>query len=151
VYTDRLKGYKYALIDKDLAYNPDMVIETNLSTEAGFSAADKILQMDMLPDGIFVSNDACSVSVMQALKQAGIFIAKDIAVVGFNNDLVSKIVEPNLTTVNNPGLEMGEVAAQNLINHLNGTNNINTINTIILRSELVIRKSSLRHSVSSAK
>jgi LacI family transcriptional regulator len=62
--------------------------------------------------------------------------------VGFNNDPVSEVIEPNLTTINYPGYEMGEVAANNLINHLNGTSNIEATNTIILRSEFIIRESS---------
>jgi len=144
VYADRLKGYKYALIDNNLEYNPKMIIETNLSTEAGNTAAAQILKMNPLPDGVFVANDACAVSCMQALKKAGFAVPNDIAFVGFNNDPVSLVIEPNLSTVNYPGFEMGEAAAQNLINHLNGITNINTTNTIILRSELVIRESSVR-------
>ena len=144
VYADRLKGYKYALADQDLAFDNDLILETNLSVEAGVAAAEQILEMKPLPDGVFVANDACAVSCMQTLKQAGIAIPQDIAFVGFNNDPLAKVVEPNLTTVNYPGYEMGEAAAQTLINHLNGTSNINSTNTIILRSELVIRESSVR-------
>jgi len=55
-----------------------------------------------------------------------------------------KVIEPNLTTINYPGYEMGQVAAQNLINHLNGTVIIKTANTILLHSELIIRASSKR-------
>ena len=80
------------------------------------------------------------------MKQAGIRIPEDIAIVGFNNDPVSKVVEPNLTTINYPGYEMGEVAARNLINHLNGTAPIHSTNSIILRSELCIRDSSRKQS-----
>jgi LacI family transcriptional regulator len=82
---------------------------------------------------------------MLAMKKMGIHIPEDIAFVGFNNDAVSHVVEPNLTTVNYPGYEMGCIAAQNLINHLNGVSNIKTTNTIILRSELLIRGSSLKN------
>jgi LacI family transcriptional regulator len=81
---------------------------------------------------------------MVALKQGGIRIPEDIAFVGFNNDPVSTVVEPNLTTINYPGYEMGQVAARNLINHLNGASSIDTTNTIILRSELIVRESSGR-------
>jgi len=144
VYADRLKGYKYALVDHNLELDNNLIIQTNLSVEDGVAAAEKILQMNPLPDGVFAANDACAVSCLQTLKQAGIAIPQDIAFAGFNNDPVSKVVEPNLTTIDYPGYEMGEVAAQNLINHLNGTSNINSTNTIILRSELVIRASSLR-------
>jgi len=49
----------------------------------------------------------------------------------------------NLTTINYPGYEMGQVAARNLIDHLNGSSNIHSTNTIILRSELILRDSSV--------
>jgi LacI family transcriptional regulator len=142
VYIDRLQGYKHALSDNDIAFKEDYVIISNLSQEAGAIAAQEILQMSPLPDGVFVANDNCAVGCMLALKQAGIKIPEDIAFVGFNNDPVSKVIEPNLTTINYPGYEMGEVAARNLINHLNGKATIQSTNTIILRSELIIRDSS---------
>ena len=142
VYVDRLQGYKHALSDHDIAFKQDYIIIGNLSQEAGVIAAQEILKMNPLPDAVFVANDNCAVGCMLALKQAGIKIPEGIAFVGFNNDPVSKVVEPNLTTINYPGYEMGEVAARNLINHLNGKATIQSANTIILRSELVIRNSS---------
>ena len=78
------------------------------------------------------------------LKEHGVRIPQDIAVVGFNNDAICKLIEPQLTTIHYPGNDMGEIAARNLINHLKGVSNINQTNTIILRSDLIIRKSSLR-------
>jgi LacI family transcriptional regulator len=98
--------------------------------------------MNPVPDGVFVANDTCAVSCMLALKRSGFRIPKDIAFVGFNNDPVSKVIEPNLTTVSYQGYEMGEVAARNLINHLKGRSFITTTSTIVLRSELIIRESS---------
>jgi LacI family transcriptional regulator len=81
---------------------------------------------------------------MIALKKAGIRIPEDIAFAGFNNDPIAEVIEPNLTTVNYPGYEMGETAAHHLINHLNGVANIKSTNLIVLRSELIIRASSLK-------
>jgi LacI family transcriptional regulator len=98
--------------------------------------------MNPLPDAVFVANDNCAVGCMIALKQMGIRIPDDIAFVGFNNDPVSTVIEPNLTTVNNPGYEMGQVAARNLISNLSGASGASSTNTIILRSELIIRESS---------
>lgn len=144
VYVDRFNGYKQALAENNLDFKNEYVIIGNLSLEAGTDAASAILQMDPLPDGVLVANDNCAVGCMLSLKQAGVRIPEDIAFVGFNNDPVSKVIEPNLTTINYPGYEMGEVAARNLINHLNGTHPIHSTNTIVLRSELIIRASSLR-------
>lgn len=147
VYNNRLDGYKQALADHGLKFDKKNVIATNLSLEAGEAAAELILQMKSLPDAVFVANDNCAVGCMIALKNAGIQIPGDIAFVGFNNDAVSKVIEPNLTTINYPGYQMGEVAAQHLIHHLNGTSNIQTTNTIILRSEFIIRESSKKKKI----
>lgn len=147
VYIDRLNGYKQALADHNIKFREEYVIISNLSQEAGTVAANTIKQMKPLPDGVFVANDNCAVGCMLGLKQSGVLIPQDIAVVGFNNDPVSTVVEPNLTTINYPGYEMGEIAARNLINHLNGTSSITSTNTILLRSELVIRDSSAKKKV----
>jgi LacI family transcriptional regulator len=144
VYIDRLKGYKQALADHKIKFKEEDVIIGNLSMEAGNDAAEAILQMKTLPDGVFVSNDNCAVGCMLALKQKGIKIPDEIAFAGFNNDPVSKVIEPNLTTINYSGIEVGEVAARHLINHLSGVSPIHSTNTIILRSELIIRESSLK-------
>jgi LacI family transcriptional regulator len=144
VYVDRFKGYQDALAENNIPFKEEWVIIGNLSLEAGTDAAGVILKMDPLPDGVLVANDSCAVGCMLSLKQAGIRIPEDIAFVGFNNDPVSKVIEPNLTTINYPGYEMGEVAARNLINHLNGTSPIRSTHTIVLRSELIIRASSQR-------
>lgn len=144
VYNDRLKGYKYALIDNNLPFKEANVIINKLTEEAGIEIAQQIVKMNPLPDGIFVSNDTCAVSCLKTLKQAGISIPHDIAVVGFNNDPISRVIEPKLTTIDYPGYEMGEVAIRNLINHLDGTADIQKTNTITLRAELIIRESSLK-------
>jgi LacI family transcriptional regulator len=144
VYVDRLQGYKQALADHKIKFRQENLIINNLSQEAGFAAADLLMKMNPRPDAVFAANDNCAVGCMIGLKKAGMRIPDDIAFVGFNNDPVSKVIEPNLTTINYPGYEMGQVAAQNLINHLNGTVIIKTANTILLHSELIIRSSSKR-------
>ncbi|MGK2862132.1 MAG: substrate-binding domain-containing protein, partial [Chitinophagaceae bacterium] len=79
----------------------------------------------------------------------GIRIPEDIAIVGFNNDAISKIIEPQLTTIHYPGKDMGEIVARNLINHLKGIANIRLTNTIVIKSDLIIRKSSLKKQIPS--
>jgi LacI family transcriptional regulator len=81
---------------------------------------------------------------MTVLKKRGIRIPQDVAFAGFNNDLVSQVVEPNLTTINYDGYNMGEVAAENMVNRLKGVPTNNITNTIVLPSELIIRASSLK-------
>ena len=144
VYVDRLQGYKQALAENKIKFDEDNLIIGNLGFEDGTVAAEKILKMKTLPDGVFVANDNCAVGCMLALKKQGIEIPGQIAFAGFNNDPVSQVIEPNLTTINYSGYEMGEMAARHLINHLNGTSPIYNTNTIILRSELIVRESSLK-------
>lgn len=144
VYVDRLRGYKDALADHDIDFREEYVIIGNLSLKTGINAAEIIMALKPVPDGIFVSNDYCAIRCMQTLKQAGIKIPKDIAIVGFNKDPVSAVIEPNLSSINYPGYQMGEVAAQNLIDHLNGGATLQITNRIILPSDLVTRESSTR-------
>lgn len=145
VYIDRLKGFKQALAEHKIKFREEDVIISNLSQEAGIKAANTFLKMKTLPDGVFVSNDNCAVGCMLALKQKGITIPKDIAFVGFNNDPVCKVVEPNLSSINYSGYEVGEVAACHLINHLSGISPIQNTDTILLRSEFIVRESSLKN------
>lgn len=144
VYANRLKGYKYALIDHNLPFDESLVFNSDLTEEGGVKAAEQILNMRPRPDGIFVSNDFCAVNCMKALKQAGGRIPEDIAIVGFNNDPITRVVEPALSTVNYPGYEMGEVAVRCLINYLDAVSDISLTNTVTIRSELIVRESSLR-------
>lgn len=145
VYVHRFKGYKDALAEYNIPFEKNLVIINNLSQEAGAEAADIIANMNPLPDGVFAANDNAAVGCIVALKQRSIKIPEDIACVGFNDDPVSTVVEPNLTTVRYPGYQMGEVAARNLIQHLTGVTAINTTDSILLRSELIIRNSSKRN------
>jgi LacI family transcriptional regulator len=144
VYITRLEGYKKALADHKIRFNPQYIITGNLTQDAGISAAEQIIKMKPAIDGIFVANDNCAVGCMIGLKQNGIRIPEDIAIVGFNNDPVSQVIEPNLSTIHYNGKQMGEAAARHLVSHLIGTSPVQSMNSIILRSELIIRGSSLK-------
>lgn len=144
VYSQRYKGYRDALFDNKIPLDESLVIIQDLTEKSGVDAALKILSMKPLPDGAFITNDFVAAVCMRTLKEHGIAIPADIAVVGFNNDAVGTLVEPALTTINYPGIDMGEIAARNLINHLKGVTNLHQTNTIIVRSELIVRRSSLK-------
>lgn len=144
VYADRLNGYKQALKDNYIEYDEKLVYINSLSEEAGTKAALHILNMKEKPDAVFAANDTSAIYCMIKLIEAGIAIPNDIAFAGFNNDPISKVIQPNLTTVNYPGYTIGESAVNNLISHLNGVTSIKATNTIILRSDLIIRGSSLK-------
>lgn len=144
VYHQRHKGYKEALFANGIPYTSDYVFIKDLSEQSGVEAARQILTMDPRPDGAFFTNDFSAAVCMKTLKENGLHIPGDIAIVGFNNDTIGKIVEPQLTTINYPGAEIGEVAAHHLINHLRGISSLNDTSTIVIQSDLIIRQSSLK-------
>jgi LacI family transcriptional regulator len=144
VYSDRYNGYKQALSDYGIEFDENLVIISNLDDQAGREIAHRIIKMDKRPDGIFTANDTSAVAAICELKQAGIKIPEEIAVVGFNNEPISRVVQPNLTTVHYPAMEVGEIAASTLINTLNNSQPAN-LSTIVLEHSLMIRQSSLRN------
>lgn len=144
VYADRLNGYKQALADHHLGYNDDLVIINNLSAQAGADVAHHILTQLKNIDGVFAANDASAIGCMQVLKKQGIRIPQDVAFAGFNNDPSACVIEPNLTTINYKGFEMGEMAAKLLINHLVNNQDLQLTHSMILRHELIVRESSVR-------
>ena len=143
VYNERYLGYQRAMRDNGLEENEKSLIISDLSNKAGIEIAKNLLQQKSLPDGIFAANDTSAVSVICELKQAGIRIPEDVCIAGFNNDPISRVVEPNLTTVHYPGREMGEIAANSLISILKGEQS-EFLNSIVISHSLIIRQSSLR-------
>jgi LacI family transcriptional regulator len=144
VYSERYRGYRDALFDNAITLDENLVIVNDLSEESAIESAKKIIKMKQLPDGVFITNDFVAAVCMRTFKEYGIAIPEDIAVVGFNNDAIGHLIEPQLTTIDYPGRDVGEIAARNLINHLRGVSNLKQTNTIIVNSSLVIRKSSLK-------
>jgi LacI family transcriptional regulator len=142
VYAQRHRGYSDALFDSRITYNKSLVFVKDLSEESALQAAHEILKLKPMPDGLFVTSDFIAAVCMQELKRHGVKVPEDIAIVGFNNDTISKIIEPQLTTINYPGKNMGEITAQNLIDHLKGAGNMVSTNRIIVKSELIVRGSS---------
>lgn len=144
VYAQRHRGYTDALYDAGIEYDRNLVLIKDLSEQSAFEGAHEILKMKPMPDGLFCTNDFKAAVCMQELKRHGVKVPEDIAIVGFNNDSISKILDPQLSTINYPGKDMGEITARNLINHLKGVGNIAATNRIIVKSELIIRESSVR-------
>lgn len=145
VYAERFRGYQQALADAGLSFDKNLLITNELTEEAALQAADSILAMKERPDGLFISNDFHAAVLMRALQDSGIQVPRDIAIAGFNNDAIGKIVSPKLTTIDYPGIEMGKIAARSLVNHLQGISNLSMTNKIVIKSELIIRESSLRN------
>lgn len=146
VYQERLAGYRKALEDNQLPFHEKLHIISILSEESGVEAANYIMQLKPAerPDAVFSANDTAAVHCMMTLKMAGFTIPDDIAFAGFNNDPISKVIEPNLTTIDYSGYLMGNTAVTNLINHLKGVSDLYMTNVISLRADMIVRASSLK-------
>ncbi len=147
VYAQRHKGYADALRDARILYDANLVMVKDLSENSGYQSALEILKMHPRPDGVIATNDFIAALCMRELKRHGVDVPQDIAIVGFNNDPISKLVDPQLTTVNYPGKDVGEIAARYLVNQLKGEGEQAEAHRIYIKSELIIRESSLRNIV----
>jgi LacI family transcriptional regulator len=144
VYSERLRGYKDALEISGIDYDQNLIFSGDMSNQAGRELALKVIKMKQRPDGIFFSNDTSAVAAVIEFNRAGIRIPDEIAVAGFNNEPVSEVVNPNLTTVDYPAREIGEIAATSLINKLKDPHK-SDLSSVILKHKLVVRESTLRN------
>jgi LacI family transcriptional regulator len=144
VYRDRYTGFRKALTDHAISFEDDMLIVKDITEQAGVEAATQIIAMQERPDGLFVTNDLVAAACMRSLMEHGLQVPDDIAIVGFNNDPICRLTVPAITTINYSGLEMGRVAALQLINTLTkGKVGLST-ETTILSADLIVRASSLK-------
>ncbi|MBS1661595.1 MAG: substrate-binding domain-containing protein [Bacteroidetes bacterium] len=144
VYSQRYAGLRSALLKYDVPFAQDCLIVGDIDHEAGIEAARRILKMWPLPDGLFITNDLVAAICVNTLREAGIRVPEDIAVVGFNNDPVGRLISPMLTTIDYNGFEMGKAAAMRLLNQLSGKTVFMGARMKVLESELIIRGSSQR-------
>lgn len=144
IYAQRYKGYRDALTESGLKAEKALIQLSPGSEEAFEAAAKKILAMKPLPDGVFAASDLAAAVCVRTFQEQKLRVPQDIAVVGFNNDVIGRLVKPQLTTVNYPGREMGDTAARHLVNHLRGEVNLMPITTLTIRADLIVRESSLK-------
>lgn len=143
---DRKQGYIDALKKYDIMVDENLIIPSGVMMERGILGAYKILEMETLPDAIFAINDPTAIGAMKTLQKNGIRVPEDIAVVGFTESKMALIVEPNLTSVEQPTFEMGKVAAELLLQQIKETQEEKgiSIKKIVLDAKLNIRESSVR-------
>jgi LacI family transcriptional regulator len=147
ISADRLRGYQDALKERNMEAKPELVAHCKAGTfEEGKRVTMELLSMQPRPDAIFATNDPLAMGSVMAIKDRALRIPKDIAIVGFSNWFFGELLEPSLTTVDQPGFEMGQEAARILIKHIEmkEKNQEAVHETKILRTKLVIRNSSVR-------
>lgn len=139
---DKLEGWRKAMEDEGLSVPEKHLFEEENSIEGGYLAASKLLNLKDRPGAIFVTSDIMAVGVMEKIKQSGLCIPQDIAVVGFDNLKISGYLEPKLTTVTKPMYRMGLVAARLLFDIMeDDSQEDNEPQEILIQSKLKVRKS----------
>lgn len=144
IYQNRLKGYKQALLDNGLEYDPEYVIQTRSNVEAGRNAVDQLLALNTVPDAIFSSSDFAALGAIQELKERGVKIPDEFCVFGFGNEPFTRYLELSISSVDQSPLEMGKMAAKVFMEQINNTDNIKIEKKVVLKPELQIRQSSTR-------
>ncbi|MBL3656223.1 LacI family DNA-binding transcriptional regulator [Fulvivirga sediminis] len=144
IYRERESGYLAALREYNIPIKDEYIVHSDsLNAQEGFRIAEYFLSMETPPDAIFSVNDTAAVSFIQYAKEKGIKIPEELAVIGFNNDPVSLIIDPQLSTVSHPAIEMGKLAAQQVLKQSQYKDVVKS-EAIMLRTELLVRASTKR-------
>ena len=144
MYQKRQEGYIAALKDNNLPVEESLIYYSKLSLEEDIEGAKVLLNQLQRPDAIFAANDTSAIGFMQIAESEGYSIPDDIGVVGFNNDPISSIVKPKLSTIDHPAVEIGKKAAEIVLDKVSGKNQSLISQTITFKTDLIVRCSSVR-------
>jgi len=141
----RLEGYKKALADHGLPYRPEYVVtcefaqeEDGFNKEAGHAGMQRLLSLgEQRPSAVFVSSDIQAAGALKAIREAGLSVPEDIAVVGFDDIELAEYL--GLTTMRQPIFEMGRLAVDRLMARIENRAADEFKKTF--RTELVVRES----------
>lgn len=143
IYTsaaDRKTGYELALQEAGLPKENDLIQTGNFSPESGSVAMERLLAVDPRPTAVFVASDVVAIGAMQAVKRAGLHIPMDVALVGFDDVIWARYLDPPLSTIRLPAHGLGWCAGEALIQMLESSPEA-IDSPILLETELVIRES----------
>ena len=135
----RLEGYLAALKAHRMIINKEWIIHSGFSQKFGEADMLQLLQCKDVPDAVFAANDRKAVGAIVTLNKKNIKVGKQIGVIGFTNDPIAEIIQPSLTTVEEPALEIGRVSCELLMKHISKKNF--TPREVILPTKLIIRES----------
>ena len=139
IYSQRWKGYLEAVNKNSLPVLEKLMTDGELYEEHGYNSMDSLIKENQTPDAIFAVNDSVAIGAYVRIKEAGLKIPDDIALIGFSNDKIARFVQPALTTVDQPAMEIGKKAAEILIDTIEKR----TIEpkTAVIPTQLIIRGS----------
>lgn len=119
-FYERWQGYSSALIDNRISFTLDNSILENDKNPYGNPTwlIDKLKKLPKFPQAFICANDFIAITLIKTLKEMGYSIPNDISVCGFDDSIESRIVEPRLTTVTIPSIQMGDMAANLLMSRI---------------------------------
>ena len=112
---DRENGYREAMLNARIAIEDDWIISGDLTIAGARSATKELLSNDTRPSAIFCANDEMALGALHEIKAAGLKVPDDISVMGFDNSRYAEVSDPPLTTVAQPGREIGVRTALRMI------------------------------------
>jgi LacI family transcriptional regulator len=140
---ERLQGYLNALAESGLPVDNRLIVEAD-TFEKARNAVVEMLDSGIVPDGIFAVNDLTAIGAMQTIQKRGYKIPDDIAIVGFSDGRFSGITDPNLTSVDQHGYEMGTTAAEMLFQRILSSEPEYIPQVKVLNADLIARGSSVK-------
>lgn len=135
----RRQGYKDALEAAGLVFDPQLVRFGSYSAQSGFEAMNSLLQRKPRPTALFAGNDTIALGAMAAIRDHGLRIPEDIAVVGFDDIPTAPFMAPALTTIHAPAIQQGRTAIEMLLQRMQGKTP--ALHRVVLEAPLVVRKS----------
>jgi DNA-binding LacI/PurR family transcriptional regulator len=117
---ERLKGFTRALQEAHLTVEPEFVQEARFDAPSGYQAAGRLLRMLPRPTAIFASNDLMAFGALQAAREVGLRCPEDVSIAGFDSLEFSSLTDPSLTSVYQPGYQLGATAARLLLQRVDG-------------------------------
>jgi LacI family transcriptional regulator len=139
----RMEGYLQTLKANKLRSDKHMIIHCDFNQQYAYEATKELIAMKNRPDAIFTISDRMAIGAMLAIKEKGLQMPKDIGLVGFNNEPVTSLVSPSISSVEMYAFEMGKATAKLFIEMLHSEEDMSD-REIIIKPKLFIRESSLR-------
>ncbi len=134
----RLEGFNQAMSLNNIPINPDYIVQGDFNFDSGVSCGHQLLALSDVPTAIFASNDHMAAGVMTAAYEKGLKIPQELSVAGVDDSTIASEIWPPLTTIKQPTLQVGEMAADKLIKQIK-KHDIPEINEL-LPWELVVRQ-----------
>jgi LacI family transcriptional regulator len=137
---ERLMGYREALEAAGIPFQSELVIQTTVDRIGGYRAAQEILARVPLPTAVFTVNNMTAVGTMEALRERGLSVPKDMGLVCFDDVEHLAVLSPFLTVIDQPAETFGSLGAQLLLERMSGKASSRP-RRIVLQTDLIVRES----------